>query len=144
MANKSGYLAAIGKYRKVDMHSAVLSASPHRLVQLLFDGAISRIAEAKGHTERRDAARKAASINACVNIVNGLRGSLNMEKGGDIAIQLDRLYEYIARRLIVANRRNDLAALTEVHGLLSELRSSWAGIRAESEDAPAATRILQA
>jgi flagellar secretion chaperone FliS len=133
MANKGNYLSAIGKYKKVDMHSAVLSASPHRLVQLLFDGAIARVAEAKGHTERGDMPRKVASISACVNIVNGLRGSLNMEKGGEIAIHLDQLYDYIARRLIAANRRNDLAALAEVQQLLHDLRKGWEGIRDNAE-----------
>jgi flagellar protein FliS len=138
MVNSGKHLTAIGKYRKVDVHSAVLGASPHRLVQLLFDGAISRAAEARAHIERRDIPRKVASINACLAIVNGLRGSLNMDQGGEIAIHLDRLYDYIARRLIAANSRNDVEAVREVHKLLSEIRSGWIGIGSEIEGTPVA------
>ncbi|MFO1435242.1 MAG: flagellar export chaperone FliS [Gammaproteobacteria bacterium] len=139
MANIGKFLSAIGKYKKVDVQSAVLGASPHRLVELLFDGAISRVVEAKAHMERKDLAKKAVSITSCLDIVNGLRGSLNMEQGGEIAVNLDLLYDYIARRLISANCNNDVEILKEVHGLLSELRASWSSIT-PVEDATSSVR----
>ena len=133
MANIGKFLSAIGKYKKVDVQSAVLGASPHRLVELLFDGAIARLTEAKAHMERKDLAKKAQSVNSCLDIVNGLRGALNMEQGGEIAINLDLLYDYIARRLITANCNNDVEILKEVHALLTGLRSGWNSITPPAE-----------
>ncbi|MEZ5444414.1 MAG: flagellar export chaperone FliS [Gammaproteobacteria bacterium] len=133
MANAGRTISAIGKYRKVDVHSAVLGASPHRLVQLLFDGALARLAEALGHIERGNMAGKRAAIDACIAIINGLRGGLNMEAGGELAVRLDQLYDYMARRLVSANRRSDPEALREVHRLLCEIRTGWDGIREAAE-----------
>jgi flagellar protein FliS len=141
MATLGKMISAIGKYKKVDLHSSVLGATPHRLVQLLFDGALARIVEAQGHMHRRDPARKGEAIGRSLDIINGLRGALNLEAGGELAAQLDSLYDYMARRLLMANLKNDPEALREVQELLLQLSSGWAGIR-ETVDIKEAPRAV--
>lgn len=116
---------ALRQYQDVGARSAVEEASPHRLVQMLMDGALSQIAAASGYISRNETARKGAAIGQAVSIIGGLQGSLDMEKGGDIAVNLDRLYDYMTRRLTEANLENDVAKLQEVHGLLAEIKSAW-------------------
>ncbi len=118
-------------YSTVKVHSGVLEASPHRLIQMLFEGALERIAQAKGAMTQRQIARKGELIGKAVNIVAGLQGSLDDNEGGDIAVNLDALYDYIIRRLSQANYENDPLILDECGRLLGELKSAWDGIAAE-------------
>jgi len=120
----SGRGGAIAKYRQ-GSSSEVEYASPHRLVQMLMEGALDRIAAAKGGIERNDIELKNGQINWAISIVDGLRASLNMEIGGEIAANLDLLYEYMIRRLAEGNAHNDIAALDEVASLLKELKEAW-------------------
>jgi len=125
---------ALRQYQDVGAKSAVEDASPHRLVQMLMDGALSQIAAASGHISRGETARKGAAIGQAVSIIGGLQGSLDMEKGGDIAANLDRLYDYMTRRLTEANLENDVARLKEVHGLLAEIKSAWDQLPAKLDE----------
>jgi flagellar protein FliS len=117
------------QYTQIGVQMGIESASPHRLIQMLLDGALSKIAIATGHMQRNAVAEKGKEISVAISIVNGLRFSLDFEKGGEIAANLDRLYDYAARHLVEANIRNDITALEEVHKLLSEVRSGWMGIQ---------------
>lgn len=132
---------ALKQYQNVGAKSAVEEATPHRLVQMLMDGALSRIAAAAGHIERREVALKGAAIGQAISIIGGLQGSLDLEKGGDIATNLDRLYDYMTRRLTEANIENDAAKLQEVRGLLAEIKGAWDELPEKlGETAPATGR----
>lgn len=113
-------------YRKVGLESQLDSASPHKLIVLLFDGALIAVANAQRHMENKEIAEKGKAISKAIDIIaNGLQASLDLEGGGEIALQLEALYEYMGKRLLHANLRNDLAALKEVSALLQELKSAW-------------------
>jgi flagellar protein FliS len=113
------------QYGKVAVGSEVNFASPHRLVQMLMEGALEKIAIAKGHMARREYEAKGKHINWAISIINGLRGSLNLEEGGEMAANLDSLYDYMIRRLSEANMNNDVAILDEATSLLLEIKSAW-------------------
>ncbi len=116
-------------YQEVGVHSGVAYADPHRLVQMLFDGALERIAQARGAIERGDVAWKGDRIGKAIAIVAGLRESLDEESGGEIAANLRALYDYLERRLFDANLHSDAAALAEAAALLKEIKSGWDAIR---------------
>jgi len=126
----------VRQYGKVAVGSEVAFATPHRLVQMLMDGALEKIATAKGHMVRKEYEAKGSHINWAISIIDGLRGSLNMEEGGEIANNLDGLYAYMVRRLAEANLRNDLASLDEVSSLLLEIKSAWDAIPDEVKQHP--------
>ncbi|MDA8362259.1 MAG: flagellar export chaperone FliS [Gammaproteobacteria bacterium] len=106
----------------------VLYASPHRLIQMLLDGALDRLASAKGHMLRGEVAAKGNRIRGALLLIGGLRSSLNKEAGGSIARNLDMLYDYMERRLVLANANNDPEVLGEVVSLLMEIKTAWDAI----------------
>jgi len=121
----------LATYQSVSTHGAIASADPHRLVLMLMDGALERLAMARGCLERKqrgDIARKAQLLSQCVSIVAELRGSLNMEQGGPLAQNLSDLYEYMTRQLLRANVDNHIGCITEVMSLMGEIRSAWIAI----------------
>ena len=120
--------SALQQYNQVRTHAHIEEASPHRLIQMLMEGALDKIRVAKSCMEHGKIPEKVRNINWVLSIVDGLQNSLDMEKGGDIAHHLDSLYDYIQRRLIVANMENDPAILDEVAGLLMEIKSAWDAI----------------
>lgn len=122
------YAQGIKQYQSVSTETSIMDADPHRLIQLLFEGALARISTAKGHMERKQYDRKSEMINSAIDIVGGLQESLNMD-AGELATNLERLYDYMIRRLFEANARNDVAILDEVAGLLIEVKTSWDAIR---------------
>lgn len=119
-----GKNSPVAKYRQSGS-SEIEYATPHRLVQMLMEGALDKIAAAKGAIERNDIETRAGQIHWAISIVDGLRASLNLEVGGEVAANLDRLYEYMIRRLSDANRSSDIAPLDEVASLLKELKGAW-------------------
>ena len=129
-------MTSLSKYTQIDVQTAVQSATPHRLIEMLIEGAMARIAVAQGQMERKETAAKGESISWAISIVSGLRDSLNVKDGGTIAENLDALYEYMCRRLVHANLNNDLAALREVHKLLGDIRQGWKAI-SETANLPA-------
>ena len=118
----AGKLAA---YRSTAVHSGVDAADPHRLVVMLMDGALERIAAASGMMKNGNGVEKAQLLHRAVAIVDELRNTLNLKEGGAIAANLDSLYEYMCRRLMQANAENKPEWLDEVSRLLSEIRSAW-------------------
>lgn len=113
------------QYGKVAAESEAGYANPHRLVQMLMEGALDKVSTAKGCLERNDLAGKSRQVSWAMSIISGLRTSLDMETGGPIAANLDDLYEYMTRRLIDASTQNDSAALDEVSSLMLEIKGAW-------------------
>ena len=123
-------MAALRQYQTVNTQAQVMDASPHRLIQMLMEGGLTRLAQARGAIERGQLAQKGELISKAIGIVGGLREALNPEQGGELALNLDRLYGYMTERLLEANRSGDAAILDEVSGLLREVKSGWDAISA--------------
>lgn len=117
--------SALKKYDQVRAHVQTEGASSHRLIQVLMEGAMEKIRVAKGLIERREIPEKVRHINWALSIIDGLRQSLDMEKGGEIANNLEALYDYMQRRLVVANVENNPLILDEVASLMLEIKSAW-------------------
>lgn len=123
-------------YAKVGLESGALTADPHKLISMLFQGALLAIANAKNGMLRKDIPAKGAAISKAILIIGeGLQGSLDKNVGGELAQSLDALYSYMCARLVHANAHNDLAALDEISGLLNELKGAWDTIRPQTLDA---------
>jgi flagellar protein FliS len=123
----------LAAYQSVSAHGGVADADPHRLVLMLLDGALERMAIARGCLERNgsgDIARKAQLLHQCVSIITELRGSLNLTQGGPLANNLSDLYDYMMRQLLRANADSSVAVacIQEVSSLLGEIRSAWLAI----------------
>ena len=119
------YRAASAAYSSVSAHGGVAAADPHKLILMLMDGALERIALARGRIQHQELAEKNRLLSAAVMIIDELKSSLNLKGGGVIAANLDDLYDYMSRQLIRANLQNDVATLDEVTHLLREIRSAW-------------------
>lgn len=127
-------------YANVGMETGVVAASPHKLIVMLFDGALVALNAALSGMRSGNIAEKGKSISKAILIIDsGLRAALDKKAGGEIAEGLDSLYEYMSGRLVAANVTNDPAILEEVQRLLIELRDAWNAIA----DTPAATGIKQ-
>jgi flagellar protein FliS len=134
----SGSQHGLQQYRQGAAQVEVSEASPHRLIELLFEGALTRLAAARGALQAGETARKGELIGKVIAIIEGLRISLDRERGGEIAANLEALYDYMERRLLEGNVRNDSAALGEVAALLREVAAGWQAI------APAPARPVAA
>ena len=121
--------AAMDAYRKVGIESIMDSASPHHLVLMLFEGARLAVTDAKLHMQRNETAAKGEAISKAIMIIDhGLKASLDVNAGGELAEKLYALYDYMTSRLLIANLRNELKALEEVDRLLAELHGAWKAI----------------
>ncbi len=122
--------AAINAYNKVGVESGVTAADPHKLISMLYQGALLAIANAKNGILRKDIAAKGKAVSHAILIIDsGLNASLNKEVGGPLALNLSALYDYMSTRLLLANMNNDMAALDEVARLLTDLKEAWESIR---------------
>lgn len=117
--------SSLQSYRKVSLESEIAVASPHRIIQMMFEGALQRIAQAKYAIQQKNPAQKGENIGKAVSIIAGLSGSLNMDAGADVSANLDSLYEYMLRRLSEANVANDIEMLEEVSTLLRTIKEGW-------------------
>ncbi|HAT30292.1 MAG TPA: flagellar export chaperone FliS [Janthinobacterium sp.] len=121
--------SGLNAYAKVGIETGVISASPHKLIVMLFDGAIVSLGAALGHMRAGRVAEKGKAISHAILIVeSGLRASLDKNGGGEIAESLDALYEYISGRLLLANLKNQPELLEEAQRLLTDLRGAWNAI----------------
>jgi flagellar protein FliS len=116
-------------YQQQSAQGRVEDADPHQLTLLLFDSLVERIVQARGHLARRDLGGKASSVSRALAIVSELRSSLNHDVGGKLSERLESLYEYVSRRLLHAQARNDDAALEEAARLMMPMRDAWRDIR---------------
>lgn len=124
--------SAMRKYQQVGVQAQLAEASPHRLIQMLFDGALDRISQATGAMMRGQVAEKALLIGKSINIVQGLQQALDKNQGGEYAERLDALYAYMGGQLMQANLNNDVSKLDEVAGLLRQVKEGWDAIAAQS------------
>ena len=125
---------AASAYKTVQVDAAILGASPHELIEKLLAKAIESTEEAKGYMLKGEINAKGQAITLATAIIaDGLRGSLNMEAGGEIAENLDVLYEYMTRQLMKAHAENDPAILDEVVTLLVSIKTGWDGIKPKQQ-----------
>ncbi len=121
------------KYKSIGNQSGVEGASPHRLIQMLINGALERINSARGSMERGDIYSKGKDISSAISIIEGLRSSLNMKAKGEISNNLDSLYEYMGHRLFESNKTDDINGLEEVSQLMLEIKTGWDGIASQAK-----------
>lgn len=118
-------MSAMRQYQTVNTQAQAVDASPHRLIQMLMEGGLTRIAQARGAMERKQTALKGEFIGKAIGIIGGLREGLDLQKGGELGANLDSLYQYMLSRLFEANVKNDTVLLDEVAGLLRNVKSGW-------------------
>lgn len=137
-------LRAINAYTKVGIETGVTSASGHRLILMLFEGALLALADARRHMLHGEVAAKGESISKAIMIIDeGLKASLDVEAGGPLAQNLHELYEYMTSRLVFANAKNEPAVLEEVRHLLAELKEAWEAIdRPASRESASGQRAM--
>ena len=124
--------AKLAAYRSTSVHTGVAASDPHRLIVMLMDGALERIATARGIMRTGGGAEKGPLLHRAVAIIDELRNSLNFKAGGDISNNLDALYDYMCVRLMQANASNKPEWLDEVSRLLGEVRAAWLALPAQS------------
>lgn len=116
-------------YADVALETGIAGADPHKLILMLFDGASLALANAERSIQQADVAAKGKSISKAMEIISmGLKASLDMRAGGEIAQHLSDLYDYMCQRLVLANLHHDAVIVAEVRRLLGELRDAWSAI----------------
>ncbi|MEC7691407.1 MAG: flagellar export chaperone FliS [Pseudomonadota bacterium] len=121
-------LKAINAYKKGNLKQEIAAADPHKLTLMLMQGAIDRIAFAKGLIERKDFSAKSEYISRAHAIIMHLRDTLDVEVGGETAQNMFALYEYMLEQLQEGHLRNDINYLNEVISLLTPIRDAWVQI----------------
>ena len=130
-----------GAYRQIGVETGVSGASPHHLVTMLFDGLADAMAQARGAILKRDIGAKGKAIGKAVRIIQeGLKGSLDIKGGGQLALDLDALYGYTVIQLTRANLHNDEALVAQCQQLMEPVRQAWIGIGAQVQSQQAAAR----
>ncbi len=123
-------IKAINAYTNVGLESSVDTADSHKLILMLYQGAVLAVASAKNYMMRKETAKKGKSISHAIAIIeSGLQASLDKNVGGELTQNLSSLYDYMTMRLITANLKNDTEILDEVTRLLSDLKGAWESIR---------------
>ncbi|MDG1461496.1 MAG: flagellar export chaperone FliS [Luminiphilus sp.] len=120
---------AMSAYSNTQIHSGIMDASPHKLTAMLLAGAVDRVNAARGAIEKGDVARRGEMLGKTISILAQLQADLDMSQGGEIAQNLEALYDYMIRGLVDANRENDAEKLDEIQVLLSEVKAGWDGIK---------------
>ncbi|HIF9317395.1 TPA: flagellar export chaperone FliS [Photobacterium damselae] len=118
-------------YKKVSVNAQLASASPHRIIQMLYAGAIERLIQGKAAMEQGNIAMKCERLSKALDIIMSLRDCLSMEDGGDVANNLDSLYDYMIRQVSTANAENQPEPIDEVITMLREIKSAWDQIPSE-------------
>ncbi len=124
MYHKSGAQA----YNQINQQSHMVDADPHKLIQMLMQGALDKINMAKGHMLNNNIEPKGVQISIAISIIDGLQASLDLEKGGEIAKNLNQLYSYMMEQLVLANLNNEVKVLEEVYQLMVTIKEGWDGI----------------
>jgi flagellar protein FliS len=115
----------LAAYQSVAVHGGLAADNAHHLITMLMDGALDRLNAARGSMERGETSQKALLLHRVVAIIAELRGSLDHQRGGPLAHNLDDLYEYMARQVMRANAENRVSLVDEVVSLFGEIRSAW-------------------
>lgn len=119
---------ALKSYSQVHVDAGVQGADPHRLIEMLFEGFFTRLSQAKGAINQKNMSLKSEKISSAINIVSGLRDSLDKESGGELAENLDGLYDYVQRTLWQASAKNDLNKINECGRLMNQISTAWSQI----------------
>ena len=119
---------SIQSYRKISLESEIGVASPHRIIQMMFEGALQRIAQGKYAIQQSNHAQKGERLGKAISIIAGLNGSLNMDAEGEVASNLTALYDFMLMKLSEANMNNDVQALDDVSSLLKTIKEGWDAI----------------
>lgn len=119
----------VNVYAQIGVETGVAAASPHKLIIMLYEGAITACQGAIVHMQKNDIQNKGAMLSKAIMIIeSGLRLSLDKKAGGEIAVSLDALYSYMSDRLYIANIRNQPEPIQEVIKLLTDLKGAWEAI----------------
>ena len=122
------YQSATQTYKDIDSYSGAAFANPHQLIQMLMQGVVDKVSIAKSAMAEGQVAVKGESISKAISIIDGLKASLDQEKGGDIAVNLNDLYDYMQRVLVEGNLSNDEGKFNEVISLMQEIKEAWDSI----------------
>ena len=124
----------ISAYQRVGVETGVESANPHKLILMLFEGAIEALAKAKMHIRHNEIAKTGEMLSKAIMIIDhGLKASLDTNVGGQLSLNLLALYDYMTNRLFFANLNSDIQIIEEVNKLLNELYDAWKAIENSSE-----------
>jgi flagellar protein FliS len=129
----------VNAYAQNKAQGDVTTANPHRLIQMLFEGAIEKIVKAKLYMAEQKIADKGQYISWAISIIDGLKMSLDLESGGEIAKNLDALYDYMENQLVKANAENNPEYLDEVVSLIKSVKSAWDEMPVKYQNARAVT-----
>lgn len=129
----TGGSPAVREYQDVNTRMEIETASPHRLIQMMMERALAKIAMARGAIDQGEIARKGELIGDTISIISGLQVSLNYKASKKLAQNFDALYDYMTRRLLDANVASDAGILLEVANLLHELKEAWDAIAEQIE-----------
>jgi len=125
-ARRATAMKGINSYAKIGLETQVMSASPERLITLLFAGARTSMAQAMLHLDAGRIAERGAALSKAIRIVEeGLRASLDMKAGGELSTRLEHLYDYIVRTLLSANLNADRAQIEQADALLANIEEAW-------------------
>ncbi|ABV86683.1 flagellar export chaperone FliS [Shewanella pealeana] len=122
---------SLQSYRKVSLDSSIAVASPHKVIQMMFAGALERLAQGRYAIEQNNLELKGVSLGKAVSIVAGLNSSLNMEAEGDVAGNLSALYDFMLQRITDANINNDTKAIDDATDILRVIKEAWDAIPSE-------------
>lgn len=118
-------IKAIGQYKQIGLETALTNASPHRLIQMLYEGALQNLVEAKGCIQHNQPELLTNYIKKVSNILVGLEEGLDLDKGGEIALNLKRIYQFLQTELIVVQSEQSITKLNKLIDIVTELKSGW-------------------
>ncbi|ASI93949.1 flagellar export chaperone FliS [Vibrio rotiferianus] len=121
MLMDSGY----DSYQQVDLDAQAAAANPHQLVVMLIDGLLDELERVRGHMTAGRLAEKGVGINKCMNILIGLTSALDEENGGEVAQNLQQLYDFCQMELYTASVKNDTERLINVERVMGNIREGW-------------------
>lgn len=130
---KNPYQNVLNQYKSIELQTRIDTASPHELIELLLQGARSHIATAQGNIQRKQIKEKGEHLSKAINIIEGLKSCLNHEQGGEIAGNLQQLYDYLQHLLLKANLNNDEELLVQSNQILAEVHQAWQSINTNNE-----------
>lgn len=124
-------IGKLKKYHDVGLNATLATASPHKQIDMLFEGALKFLVQAKASIEQDNIEQRTDRLNRASDILFALSDYLDLEKGGEVAENLAALYDYMLRRLREANRDNSVEPCNEVMQLILEIRTGWQGMPVE-------------
>lgn len=119
-------------YKNTSVESRAAGADIHKLVLMLFDGFLDELERVAGHIQQKRFDKKAQGIEKMMRILGGLDASLDTEKGGEVVVNMQQLYEYCGGTLMTASLQNDLSALSSVREVMQNLQQGWAGLGSQA------------